>query len=75
MKGDGSLFRHAKHPYLALLVVRILKTDPTMVLTNKRENPYPWIHVPQNQNLKLFAVANKFDEKGVRETFILNKEH
>jgi hypothetical protein len=54
MKGDNSLFRHAKHPYLAFLVgavagglvlgggylLKILRTDPTMVLVNKKENEH-----------------------------------
>ena len=73
MKGDGSLFKHAKHPYLAFLVgavsgglllggsylVHILRNDPTMLLRNKKENPYPWVDVPQQKNLKLYAVNNK----------------
>ena len=53
MKGDTSLFRHAKLPYLALLVtavggglvagsgylIHILRNNPTIVLRNKKENP------------------------------------
>ena len=53
MKGDTSLFKHAKNPYLALLITavggglvlgggylaHILRNDPTMLLRNKKENP------------------------------------
>ncbi len=84
MKGDASLFRHAKHPYLMLLIgavsggvglafglgTHILRNDPTLTLTNKKENPYPWIHVPQSRNLKLYAVNNKFENKEVRTTYL-----
>lgn len=73
MKGDGNLFRHARRPYLTILVAavgggimlgasfltHILKNDPTLLLRNKKENPYPWINVPQTRNLKLYAVNNK----------------
>ncbi|KAI8923780.1 hypothetical protein BC831DRAFT_509293 [Entophlyctis helioformis] len=76
-------FAHVKKPYLtilasgvvlgvgggALLIVRNLRTDPTFALYNKRTNPYPWLSVPQDQNLKLYSVNQKF-ETGVRETYI-----
>lgn len=87
MKGDYSLLRHAKHPYLAFLVLAvggglglgatyltsILRNDPTMVIKNKKANPYPWVHVDQSKNLKMYAVNNKFDKgSGVKKSYVLD---
>jgi hypothetical protein len=86
MKGDISLLqRHGKHPYLVMLVGAVsgglglafflgthkIRNDPTLLLTNKKENPYPWIHVPQSRNLKLYAVNNKFENDGIRTTYLI----
>ncbi|KAL2913822.1 hypothetical protein HK105_206701 [Polyrhizophydium stewartii] len=83
-----SLFRHAAKPYIALLVAcvglgcagsgfliaRNLRTDPTLVIYKKSENPFPWVNVPQDRNLKLYAVANKFETKGIKEYYIENRK-
>lgn len=49
--------------------------DPTIVFKNRAVNYYPWIYIRQNENLKLYAVNNKFEQYDniPRETFILNK--
>ncbi|KAH6574768.1 hypothetical protein BASA50_007106 [Batrachochytrium salamandrivorans] len=84
-----SFFRHAAKPELAVLVgavfmglggasfmlYRSLATDPTIQLYNKRENPYPWLKVAQDQNIKMYAVNNKFESKeGIRTTFVENRK-
>lgn len=77
-----------KNPYLLILGSAVslglgglvyigyhkLRNDPTLILGNRTKNPYPWIHVRQNENLKLYAVNNKFSEyeDTPRKTFILN---
>jgi hypothetical protein len=77
-------FKHAiTKPYLTILVTavtagvaaggflafRVLAVDPTIVLVNKQSNPYPWLNLPQETNLKLYAVSKKSTEKGVREHY------
>ncbi|KAJ3273836.1 hypothetical protein HDV01_003814 [Terramyces sp. JEL0728] len=87
MKGDSSLFRGVRKPHNAIIVAavgtglfagfaylfHIMKNDPTIVWTNKVNNPYPWLNISQNRNLKLYAVNNKFEDSSVKETFIDNK--
>ncbi|TPX70378.1 hypothetical protein SpCBS45565_g01803 [Spizellomyces sp. 'palustris'] len=46
----------------AFMVTHFLRNDPTVVLTNKKGNPYPWLHVNPDKNLKLYAVNQKFDK-------------
>ncbi|KAJ1538785.1 hypothetical protein HK405_013481 [Cladochytrium tenue] len=51
-------------------IQRNLRNDPTLVLVNKANNPYPWMHVSQGTNIKLYAVNQKFDasvKKGLDE--------
>ncbi len=50
---------------------KVLITDPTLVLNEKKSNPYPWIHLPQETNLKLYKV-NQRSESGVRKSYILD---
>ncbi|KAJ3103189.1 3-dehydrosphinganine reductase [Phlyctochytrium planicorne] len=53
----------------AFLMQNVLRKDPTIVLVNKSENPFPWLKVDQGTNLKLYAVNQKFDknvEKGFK---------
>ncbi|KAK6095312.1 hypothetical protein BDV3_006318 [Batrachochytrium dendrobatidis] len=82
-----SFFRHVTNPVIAILVSAVslglgggtfmifnaLTRDPTVALFNKRENPFPWLNVAQDQNIKLYAVNNKFESKeGIRTTYIGN---
>eukprot|EP00842_Homolaphlyctis_polyrhiza_P000370 jgi/Hompol1/1333/HPOL_002683-RA len=83
----SNILRHLRAPNLAMLVTAVsltaacgvtllfrdLRNDPTVVLIKKNENPYPWLHVPQNKNIKLYAVNRKFDQdKEVRKSYILD---
>ncbi|KAI8849275.1 hypothetical protein BC829DRAFT_443096 [Chytridium lagenaria] len=43
------------------MMQNVLRRDPTIVMFNRKENPYPWLSVGQADNLKLYAVAQKFD--------------
>ncbi|KAJ3319849.1 hypothetical protein HDU76_000435, partial [Blyttiomyces sp. JEL0837] len=45
----------------AFTIQNVLRRDPSLVLVNKKANPYPWLHVSQGENLKLYAVNQKFD--------------
>ena len=40
------------------MIQHFLRNDPTLVLSRKtkRENPYPWLNVRPDQNLKLYDV-------------------
>ncbi|TPX38379.1 hypothetical protein SmJEL517_g00199 [Synchytrium microbalum] len=38
-----------------------LTRDPTIVYSNKRENPHPFAKLPQTTNIKLYAVNQKFE--------------
>jgi hypothetical protein len=53
------------------LSVRNLRKDPQLAWYNRQENPFPWLHVTQGENLKLVAASRKFDEnnKEVKPTF------
>ncbi|TPX58583.1 hypothetical protein PhCBS80983_g03017 [Powellomyces hirtus] len=47
----------------AFIGTHILKNDPTVVLRRKKDDPYPWIHVTPDQNLKLYSVNRKFEKR------------
>eukprot|EP00842_Homolaphlyctis_polyrhiza_P000371 jgi/Hompol1/1334/HPOL_002684-RA len=82
-----NFFRHVRLPHLSLLAAavsfgvvggvaliwRTLASDSTVVLVNKSENPYPWLHVPQNKNLKLHAVNAKFENGELRTSYLNEK--
>ncbi|KAI8898236.1 hypothetical protein BC833DRAFT_648903 [Globomyces pollinis-pini] len=86
LPGDAKLLRHVRIPALGLLVGavgfglgiggfyigHILANDPTMVYSNREKNPFPYLNVPQNRNLKLFAVRQKFEDTSVKDTYFEN---
>ncbi|KAJ1731056.1 hypothetical protein H4S06_004839 [Coemansia sp. BCRC 34490] len=37
------------------------------VVWNKKTNPYPWLHVQQNQNTKLLDPNNRFEQAWSRD--------
>ncbi|KAJ3380198.1 hypothetical protein HDU84_006080 [Entophlyctis sp. JEL0112] len=54
----------------AITAIHALRNDPTLLLYNKKENPYPWLNVSQGTNIKFHAVNQKFDasiKKGFSE--------
>jgi hypothetical protein len=40
------------------MLVRSLVSDPTISLRNRERDPYKWVHVNQDHNLKLYSVGN-----------------
>jgi hypothetical protein len=46
-----------------------IKNDPTLVIMDKVNNPSPYLHVRQNENLKLYAVNQKFEDNSLRKFF------
>jgi hypothetical protein len=44
---------------LAYMGYHKLRNDPTLVILDKKKNPYPYLHVKQNENVKLYAVGFK----------------
>ncbi|KAJ3026387.1 hypothetical protein HDV00_011976 [Rhizophlyctis rosea] len=42
----------------------ILRKDPTVTIAphTRRNNPHMWLDTPQDKNLKLYAVNQKFDK-------------
>jgi hypothetical protein len=57
---------------LAYMGYHKIKNDPSLVIFNKKENPYPYLNVKQNENIKLFAVGFKAKnyEAKTKETFL-----
>ncbi|KAJ3384604.1 hypothetical protein HDU92_003493 [Lobulomyces angularis] len=43
--------------------------NPVVVLSNRKENPFPYVNLKQSTNLKLYAVNRKF-EGGVKEHYM-----
>ncbi|KAI8929386.1 hypothetical protein BC831DRAFT_444236 [Entophlyctis helioformis] len=56
--------------YGGFLITRNALNDPFLVVNHKHENPYPWLSVPQDRNLKLYAVNRKFEKGGIKETYL-----
>ncbi|KAJ3326066.1 hypothetical protein HDU76_013039 [Blyttiomyces sp. JEL0837] len=50
-----------------LLMAHRIRDDPHLVVVNKKDNPYPWLNVDQNTNLKLYAVNRKFDKNAEKK--------
>jgi len=77
------LFTYIKTPYVATLVVassaafvgaafmgfHYLTNDPTVVLIKKKETPFPYLLLKQDQNIKLYSVNNKFEDSTVKPTY------
>ncbi len=53
----------------AYLVYKV-RTDNTVNIIGRHENPYPWLHTKKDENIKLYAVNNKFNVKGEYPTFV-----
>ncbi len=53
------------------LSIRNLAKDPNCVWLNRHGNPFPWLHVSQDCNLKLISVNRKWEnsESQVKPTF------
>ncbi|KAJ3019471.1 hypothetical protein HKX48_002060 [Thoreauomyces humboldtii] len=43
----------------------ILRSDPTVLVSKntRRNDPYPWLKVGPERNLKLYAVNQKFEQR------------
>ncbi|KAJ3286805.1 hypothetical protein BCR33DRAFT_789383 [Rhizoclosmatium globosum] len=39
-----------------------IRTDPHLLLVNKKTNPHPWLSVDQGTNIKLYSINQKFDK-------------
>ena len=47
-----------------------ITSDPTLVVRNKRENPFPWKNLSQSTNIKLHAVKKtQFKDDVVKKSF------
>ncbi|KAJ3047223.1 hypothetical protein HK097_000113 [Rhizophlyctis rosea] len=46
------------------MIQHFLRNDPTLLVSRqtKRENPYPWLNVRPDQNLKLYDVNQMFEK-------------
>ncbi|KAJ3202192.1 hypothetical protein HDU83_005936 [Entophlyctis luteolus] len=54
----------------AFTATHFFRNDPTLLLVNKKKNPYPWLNVDQGTNIKFYSVNQKFDasiKKGYRD--------
>ncbi|KAI9009573.1 hypothetical protein BC832DRAFT_551816 [Gaertneriomyces semiglobifer] len=78
------IMQHLKaNPPLVLLVAAVggglgaagfmgshfLMNDPTVVVRFNRKDVFPWLDVRQDQNLKLYAVNQKFEKKDIPRDF------
>ena len=80
----NALFQKAATPYIIVLLTatsaavgggiftgfHFVTSDPTLVVRNKRENPFPWKNLSQSTNIKLHAVSrSQFKDDVVKESF------
>ena len=47
-----------------------VRTDNTVNIIGRKENPYPWLNTQKDENIKLYAVNVKFKTKGSYPTFV-----
>lgn len=52
------------------MIGRSLSTDPTICLSNRKNNPMPWLDLPQNKNIKIYSPKRHFDDPEVKETYL-----